>query len=80
MGLLLVLGLRPSAGPAVARGYAPARVTRSQRAFVRESLVTAPLATSAVQGDVSAGLEHKAAAQASVVARATTLAGLDARN
>lgn len=69
----------PASPGAGGRDYAPARTSRSQRTFIRENLVTSALATS-VQGDVSAQLGHKAAAEASIAGRANAYASLDAAN
>ena len=70
----------PAAPGAGGREFAPARISQSQRTFIRENLVTSALATTSVQGDVSARLGHKAAAEANIAGRAPALAGLDAAN
>jgi hypothetical protein len=69
----------PAAPGGGGREYAPARITQSQRTFIRENLVTSALAKS-VQGDVSAQLGHKAAAESTIAGRAKVYAGLDAAN
>ena len=84
-----VQGATGATGPAATRvspgagrrdyAPAPARISQSQRTFIRDNLVTSPLATS-VQGDVSARLGHKAAGEATIAGRAKALAGLDAAN